>query len=176
MKPFSDYLGHCQRLTAEEFQARFPWAFFVHSSVTGRPLKPPRAQRMATIDRLVIEEALRQITPESRERPVVYGVYEARPRDGAPAQRLTVGCDEGCDIVIDDASVSRVHAHLSKTGNRYAILDNDSTAGTQINEQPVAGGHAGALGAGDRVTFGNVTLEFFEAAGFFAFVRKWLGK
>ncbi len=171
----SDYLGPCRNLAREEFEERFPWSFLVHSSATGVPLKPAQVQRASTLDRLVIEEALRQMKPQAHPRPVVYGVYELKAREGATRAPLVVGCIAECDVFINDASLSRVHARLSRTGSTYALLDADSTAGTQVNEAPVDRNTERELASGDRVAFGNVTLEFLGTREFYEFVRGWMG-
>lgn len=47
--------------------------------------------------------------------------------------RLRLGRDEKCDIVLDLAGVSRVHASLERVQNDYEILDEESTNGTFVN-------------------------------------------
>ena len=49
------------------------------------------------------------------------------------AERLLVGCDDHCDVVVGEASVSRKHAWIKKMGKDYFLEDNSSTGGTFVN-------------------------------------------
>ncbi len=50
---------------------------------------------------------------------------------------LKLGRGHQCDLRISDISVSRIHAHLKFTDNKFLIFDNDSKFGTliQLNEK-----------------------------------------
>ena len=73
---------------------------------------------------------------------------------------LRVGRDDANDIVIDDPSVSRLHAIFSSAENGIAVTDLSSTNGTFVNGERVNGVHA--LNSGDVVDIGSakLTLEF----------------
>jgi pSer/pThr/pTyr-binding forkhead associated (FHA) protein len=45
---------------------------------------------------------------------------------------ITVGRDDSCDIVLNNARVSRIHANISRKGDGYLFRDNSSN-GTRIN-------------------------------------------
>ncbi len=47
---------------------------------------------------------------------------------------MTLGRGEGCDIVIDNRTVSSHHATLTNEGGLFYISDNDSTNGTFVND------------------------------------------
>jgi hypothetical protein len=51
---------------------------------------------------------------------------------------LTIGRDEGCDLVIPERQVSRQHARIAVEEDRYILTDLDSKNGTFVNGQPVA--------------------------------------
>lgn len=78
-----------------------------------------------------------------------------------PGGRLSVGRTGSNDLIIDDVSVSKVHASLV-LGNDDAlsIADTGSTNGTFINDERIAYGKAIRLGDGDRVKFGSVDVVF----------------
>ena len=59
----------------------------------------------------------------------------------------------GCDVVLPDPEVSRVHAAFRVRNGRPLIEDLGSTNGTWLNERRVAG--AIAIGAGDVIRMGN---------------------
>lgn len=85
-------------------------------------------------------------------------------RDLASGQRydlsnhsLTVGREQGSDILLDEPSVSRNHAELRRQGSQVLVHDLGSTNGTLVNDKPVT---ETILEDADRLTFGNVTLVF----------------
>jgi ABC transport system ATP-binding/permease protein len=65
---------------------------------------------------------------------------------------------EGNDIAVQDDSVSREHARLTRSGRGYILRDLGSANGTSVNgerilERPIA--------SGDVVRFGTVEFEYF---------------
>lgn len=86
----------------------------------------------------------------------VHSVDGARqvPLDAA---RLTFGRTDAADIVIDDTSLSRVHASINREGDRVWIIDEGSTNGSSVNGEPVPA--AGTpLEDGDEIYIGNTTI------------------
>lgn len=67
-----------------------------------------------------------------------------------------LGRDASCDIVIDDASVSRVHAVLSVSGGRLTVEDRDSKNGTRVDNQRID--DVTVVEAGQRLRFGSIDL------------------
>jgi hypothetical protein len=82
-------------------------------------------------------------------------------RDG---QRLTVGRTAPNDLVIDDTSISKIHASLVLDADgTLSVADTGSTNGTFINAERIAYGKAKKLNDGDRVRFGSVEINFEPA-------------
>ena len=50
-----------------------------------------------------------------------------------PGSRLTLGRTEPADVVINDHSLSRVHASINRDGDRVWIIDEGSTNGSLVN-------------------------------------------
>jgi hypothetical protein len=75
---------------------------------------------------------------------------------------FTIGRDAGCDLVLADMTVSRTHAGLRREGGGWLLSDADSTNGTRVNGWRVTS--PVPLQAGDRVTFGAMTLVVAERA------------
>jgi len=73
------------------------------------------------------------------------------------AASLVLGRHEGCDIVLNDSSVSRRHARLELHRGRYHIVDLGSTNGTKVNGSRVG---TKALEPGDTVIIGTTTCTF----------------
>jgi pSer/pThr/pTyr-binding forkhead associated (FHA) protein len=86
------------------------------------------------------------------------GREQAWPLSGG---RLTVGRGLDNDIVLDDASVSRHHAELTREGGRLQVRDLGSRNGTWVNAARVT---VSGLGAGDELAFGAVQLEVTRRA------------
>ncbi len=74
---------------------------------------------------------------------------------------LSVGRTGTNALMIDDASVSKIHASLSVDGEGHlSVADTGSTNGTFINDVRIAYGKATVLGDGDHVKFGVIGVEF----------------
>lgn len=72
--------------------------------------------------------------------------------------RLTIGRDEGCDIVVNDVSVSRQHAQCVRQTDEDYIQDLSSQNGTFVNEQLLMKPYA--LRTGDIIRIGNVRIQY----------------
>jgi hypothetical protein len=64
-------------------------------------------------------------------------------RHGAPPleidrDRVLVGRDPSCDVMIDDKSVSRRHAALERRGSGFAVVDQGSANGSFVNGEQVS--------------------------------------
>jgi pSer/pThr/pTyr-binding forkhead associated (FHA) protein len=69
------------------------------------------------------------------------------------AEMMTVGRGQGIDIVLEDPSVSRLHAEIVRRGPHVYVADLGLSAnGTRINGRPIA---RRILEDGDVVAFGN---------------------
>jgi len=73
-----------------------------------------------------------------------------------------IGREESCDIVIQDAEVSRRHSQLSWEGNTFIIQDMESTNGTFVNGTQID--TATVLTSGDVIGLGQTTLIFESEA------------
>ena len=77
-------------------------------------------------------------------------------------ERMVMGRHPNCQIVLDNAAVSRHHAQVVFEGGRYFIEDLNSRNGTFLNEQPITG--KVALNHGDRLRICDTTLTFHQRA------------
>ncbi|MDB4945958.1 MAG: 2-keto-3-deoxy-D-arabino-heptulosonate-7-phosphate synthase [Labilithrix sp.] len=69
-----------------------------------------------------------------------------------------LGRSSTCDIRVNEAGVSRVHAVIRGTRGDYQIEDAGSANGTTLNGKLIAGAYQ--LKAGDRIGIGPVTFRF----------------
>jgi pSer/pThr/pTyr-binding forkhead associated (FHA) protein len=77
------------------------------------------------------------------------------------ATTFSIGRDRGCDLAVDDLSVSRVHARLERTRDGWVLTDLGSTNGTRVNGWLVR--DRVNVRPGDLVRFGET--EYLLAAG-----------
>lgn len=92
----------------------------------------------------------------------------AGPRYGeqipVPSPVVTVGRGAGCQVVIDDDSVSAQHARLEYDLGGWRITDLGSTNGTAIEGVKLVPDVPTPLPYGATVRFGGVKLHFREVA------------
>jgi ribosomal protein L40E len=81
---------------------------------------------------------------------------ETFPLEG---ERVTVGRSPDCDIFLDDVTVSRKHAAITKDGNAFSIQDEGSLNGTFVNRRRVEGAE---LEDGDEIQIGKYRLTFLS--------------
>jgi hypothetical protein len=77
---------------------------------------------------------------------------------------LSLGRDISNDIVINDAEISRHHAHLYRQAGGFVLEDTGSTNGTFVNGQRLMGPHL--LRPGEMVLLGENISLIFEAYQF----------
>ncbi|MBI5496967.1 MAG: FHA domain-containing protein [Deltaproteobacteria bacterium] len=76
---------------------------------------------------------------------------------------VTVGRDPKGDIVIPHAAVSHAHARFRVGADDVTVEDLGSTLGTRIGAQPLAPAGERTLSDGDRVSLGELPLQFMTA-------------
>ena len=108
------------------------------------PVSPSGAEVQVSFIRLNMEGQLLPVPPIAViDKEMVFGTD--------PAQ---------CNQILDDASVSSIHARLRKTDDGgYLLLDNNSIAGTWVNYEPIPR-EGYRLAHGDMVNFGQLTYKF----------------
>jgi hypothetical protein len=73
---------------------------------------------------------------------------------------LSIGRQSSCDITISDPNVSRRHAEIHPSADRYVLVDLGSTNGTRVNGSRIS---EHELADGDKLRFGGTTLVFEES-------------
>lgn len=73
-------------------------------------------------------------------------------------ERVTIGRQTGCSIVIRDTNVSREHVQLRRRPNGWTVRDLGSTNGTKLNGVRVEGEQM--LANGDVIMLGSVKVTF----------------
>lgn len=75
--------------------------------------------------------------------------------------RMSIGRTAENDIVLEDGSVSRLHARLDKVSNGWQLTDCGSTNGTAVNGADIS---AMALHNGDRIRLGRIKMVLEDEA------------
>jgi hypothetical protein len=94
----------------------------------------------------------------SEQRGRGYIVIDGK-RNLLAGERLTIGRSRECELVVEDANVSRRHAEIRKTIEGWMVVDLGSTNGVKVNGKRV---QEEVLRPGDKITLGLVDLEFGE--------------
>ncbi|MEJ2724512.1 MAG: FHA domain-containing protein, partial [Deltaproteobacteria bacterium] len=85
---------------------------------------------------------------------------EGKPKDlvwELTRDRSVIGRNPGCDIVIDDPKLSRIHAEIIRDGKSLVFIDRESANGSFINSERVI--RQVMLVPGDMIKFGDTTLK-----------------
>lgn len=89
-------------------------------------------------------------------------VTTAKGKERIPLGALTqVGRSPECDVVLNDASISRRHAVIRQQDGVFNLSDEQSRFGTFVNAQQV---QTALLRHGDELKFGNVVATFEDQA------------
>lgn len=114
------------------------------------------------------DAALRTVVRPAPRAPVLRVVLRVR-EPGRPERRfvldggpVTIGRGPDSDLVLADASVSRLHARIVPRSGRLVLVDLGSTNGTAVNGAPV---REIVLGSGDRIVLGATVLLVEADAG-----------
>jgi hypothetical protein len=75
-----------------------------------------------------------------------------------PARGATIGRSRDCDVVLEDAGISRRHAEIRPDAEGWTVADLHSTNGVRLNGRTLRG--VEPLQAGDRVELGSTEIVF----------------
>jgi Inner membrane component of T3SS, cytoplasmic domain len=85
---------------------------------------------------------------------------------------VTLGRGSMNDLVVDDATLSRVHLVFQKDAlEAWAVRDAGSSNGTKVDGAPVAGDVLAPITPGAVIQAGAVRLTFYDAAGLYLRLR-----
>ncbi len=108
-----------------------------------------------------IVEKLRRVEGEGRKQPcfIILGGLDVGGLVFIPKDGMTIGRDPGCDLVVKDDGISRVHARVRVIDpERIAIEDQKSTNGTFVAGERV---EKAVLEEGGKVLLGRRTILKF---------------
>ncbi|HEY6078977.1 MAG TPA: FHA domain-containing protein [Polyangiaceae bacterium] len=102
-------------------------------------------------------ESLREPQPLRSPVSIITPVSEVELHEGS----LLIGRLPECDVMIDDALVSRMHARVSVRDDSVVAEDLHSTNGVYVNGVRIT--HSALLREGDRLLIGTTEVSLFEA-------------
>ena len=167
MKPLAAWSYDANHLDELAYCAKYPYPLLVHMA-GGYTLHAVEKAHL-TMDRAILSPVKRRGDMSSAIDD--YSAVAVRHTVGQFVE-LTVGCDRMiCDILINDITISRMHAHMlqDRHGNWY-LNDASSTTGTFVNDKDPS--PTQVLVSGDRITFGMVDLTFYLPSQAFALIRR----
>ncbi|HUJ59342.1 MAG TPA: FHA domain-containing protein [Kofleriaceae bacterium] len=96
-------------------------------------------------------------------------VYPLAKKPGASfPDRITIGRTSNNDVVIADASVSRLHAYVRRDGSRWVVADAGSKNGSWLSGVTLEARRERALPSRAVLRLGDVDLTFYLASDLFA--------
>jgi hypothetical protein len=157
-QPLEAFFESAQRLAPEAFEAEHGSGFLI---VTAASVDKARSDNTQLLLASFDDEG-----GGGRTADLAVVVYRLRAAVSQTGHLVTIGRDPKHDVVIPDASVSRLHAFMKQEDGVYSVQDMASTNGTTVN-----GANAPARGAGppspvkpgDTICFGQVQLTFTDA-------------
>ena len=92
------------------------------------------------------------------ELPVIVSGPDGTRLTLSEGQTLIIGRLPECDITVNDASISRRHAHITRHGDEVSITDLGSTNGTSVNGSKI---QRSVVVNGDEISVGTarITVE-----------------
>jgi hypothetical protein len=131
-----------------------------HSQEAHRP-EPAEPEPMEHGETMIYSTSARVRGPVEEaqaRRPPRALIAVAGRRLPIPPRGATIGRSRECDIVLDDAGISRRHAEIRPGRDGWTLADLDSTNGVRLNGRTVRA--AQPLHAGDRVELGSTEIVF----------------
>jgi hypothetical protein len=131
----------------------------------------PRDEENSGIHTMTIDQEIEETLPFGRETADdadldLYPLTK-KPQASFP-DRITIGRTANNDIVIAEASVSRLHAYVRRDGANWVVADAGSKNGSWLAGEPLEARKEKRLSSNDVVKIGEVDLVFYLAEDLFA--------
>lgn len=164
MATLREYDHLCRTQSPAEFAANLPGGFLVYNREQGM-LAAVDAKAGMTLARPLVSIA-------GGGAMTLADMFDVFRVPAAAGRALSIGCGETNDILINDESISRVHAWLWPVAGGLQVQDAGSTLGTQANGKTLSGQEQVVVAPGKKLTLGNVELIFLTPERFHLFVRQ----
>ena len=154
--------ARCRAASAGAFAAEHPYLWLV------RELRAAPGGDVSFATAFVPEGALRPggegLLQRVAQAPADFGFFPLRKTDKNPwKDKLLVGRATNNDVVVRDASVSKVHARITQREGAWTLSDARSTNGTWVDGVQLPAGGAAPLRAGGTVKLGGVSCSVLDS-------------
>jgi hypothetical protein len=165
----SAHYRHLLTLGRDEFLAAAAPAVLVRH----RPPDPENVSRAAAAAALALDQDLRE-TVDGRMRHGKFTaeatemeVYPLAKKPGASfPDRITIGRTANNDVVINEHSVSRLHAYV-RQAESWVVADAGSKNGSWLNDEELEARREAPLVPGAVLRLGDVDLTFYRSSDLF---------
>ena len=163
-----DQAAHYKNLAAlgrDEFLATAAPAAFVRFRAPAAPQEVPEST-LALDDDI---DATMPVGQVSLGDVVHLEIYPLVKKPGASfPDRITIGRTANNDIVVADASISRLHAYVRRDGTHWVVADGGSKNGSWLKGHALEARRERALEARAVLRLGDVDLTFYPATDLYA--------
>jgi hypothetical protein len=170
-KKIQDFVKDCLVLDAETFNKRHGDAFLVHHG----PIDAIEKGTAGPSKTLAVEGKQKK-DPFIPKGDFWVIPVQRRGKESTLTGFISVGRNEGNDVVVPDQSISLFHALFRKTkDDRILLRDAGSTNGTFVNDKPVPvqlQGEPVEVDSGVQIRFGSVKFTFLRIDEFRKLVRE----
>jgi len=162
-RKLQDFVKDCLVLDAEKFNERHGDAFLVHHGTIDQVQEHATEGPSKT---LAVEGRQKKTGPFIPKGDFWVIPVRRKGRESTLTGFISVGRNEGNDVVVPDQSISLFHALFRKThDDRILLRDAGSTNGTYINDKKVPvqlQGEPVEVESGAQVRFGSVKFTFLR--------------
>jgi hypothetical protein len=171
-KKLQDFVKDCLVLDADNFNKRHGDAFLVHHG----PIESIEEGTAGPSKTLAMEGRHKKKGPFIPKGDFWVIQVQRKGKESTLTGFISVGRNEGNDVMIPDQSISLFHALFRKTkDDRILLRDAGSTNGTFVNDKPVPvqlQGEPVEVDSGAQVRFGSVKFTFLRIVEFRKLVRE----
>ena len=165
-----DQAAHYRNLAAlgrDEFLASAAPAAFVRFRAIDAP--QDSIDQTLSMDEGVDEDETMPIGKVSLGDVVHMEIYPLVKKPGASfPDRITIGRTSNNDIVVADASISRLHAYVRRDGSHWVVADGGSKNGSSLKGAPLEARRERPLESRAVLRLGDVDLTFYLANDLYA--------
>jgi hypothetical protein len=168
----TDLLDSASTSSEEGFVAEFPHPVFVPEKICSGVL----ADRRGSVGTGTMLLGPRQRGGSLKLKPAKLLVLHKEPTKGrldrfddgtGLGTWISVGRQSDSEVMVNDFSVSKVHARVRSNPEGFEIEDLGSNNGTTLNGVQLSAGVVAPLRSGDRIRFGRVQMRFYSTAALY---------
>jgi hypothetical protein len=157
-----EWLNLREAMSRAQFEAAHPNPCLLRRRETRRGDARADTERVAFDTGVVMPNAHTTSSPPGLQGAQIFPIVKA-PRNPFP-ERISVGRALNCDIVLREASVSKLHAHFQKVmADEALVTDVKSANGTRVNGKRIGAGMAIRVVSGDLLQLGGVVVQFVSS-------------